>query len=760
MNQDGFFCDELPWACFVDDGIIITKEGAYMCTFKLKPFDLAYEEESKIESILDKLNICFRYFSNGWTLYFDCIRKKREIPGFPFDENAPKAAKDFDSYRSELLSFYQTDFYLTFHYYIPDEKGMDNWIFKRGDETGVQSRLKEELLSFRDKIQNVKALLKSCYQVVDLLNSQKLLTFLHSLFSQDINIKLPPMPLGLDMYLSDVTFKARNVIEINKEVVLTASIHDFPEATHAGLFTALFDAPADFRYQVRFDLFDRETAKKSITSLRTHYMQKRKGFFGVFMEAITKEEKRVEDPEAVLLSEDAIDAEATLSTGQSSFGYCSTSLIVRDEDYKVAEKKLQFLCDIVQKQGFILKKEVFNNPSVFLGSLPGRIDQNKRKMILSTYNVAHLFPVSDTHIGTFHNKHYGELTGNYSPHIVTKSTNSPYFLNLNVGDVSHCFIMGPTGAGKSILLNTIAYQFYRYPKSKVYFFDKDKSCQYSCKNMNGVFFDLFGDNDTFRLNPFSNIDQEFKRSWLRDFICDYYDMIGIKYSQDDKNQILSALESLGTENKHSSFKDFQNAIQNMEFRDALEDFISGPYKDIFQEGDDTTVHNRFIAYEMNNLMDKGGVIVPLVLNYLFYLIEQTFNGLDPVLLILDEAWLFLDSPVFSQRLRNWLKVLRKKKVGVIMATQEVADAESSPIFSTIINACLSKIFLPNPVAEQPINRNLYYEMGLNDHHIRMLTKGRMKRDYLYVSPNESQMFSLNLDENQIELLTTLSKEYA
>ena len=47
------------------------------------------------------------------------------------------------------------------------------------------------------------------------------------------------------------------------------------------------------------------------------------------------------------------------------------------------------------------------------------------------------------------------------------------------------------------------------------------------------------------------------------------------------------------------------------------------------------------------------------------------------MLILDEAWLFLDDPVFAARIRQWLKTLRKKNVSVIFATQSLADIDSS-----------------------------------------------------------------------------------
>ena len=66
-------------------------------------------------------------------------------------------------------------------------------------------------------------------------------------------------------------------------------------------------------------------------------------------------------------------------------------------------------------------------------------------------------------------------------------------------------------------------------------------------------------------------------------------------------------------------------------------------------------------------MREAGVVLP-VLTYLFHRLEARFDG-RPTLLILDEAWVFLDNPLFAARIREWLKVLRKKNVAVVFATQ-------------------------------------------------------------------------------------------
>src|SRR3546814_17688345 len=55
--------------------------------------------------------------------------------------------------------------------------------------------------------------------------------------------------------------------------------------------------------------------------------------------------------------------------------------------------------------------------------------------------------------------------------------------------------------------------------------------------------------------------------------------------------------------------------------------------------------------EMEELMHSKAAVMA-VLHYLFARFDERFDG-APTLLILDEAWLFLDDPVFAARIRQW-----------------------------------------------------------------------------------------------------------
>jgi type IV secretion system protein VirB4 len=138
-----------------------------------------------------------------------------------------------------------------------------------------------------------------------------------------------------------------------------------------------------------------------------------------------------------------------------------------------------------------------------------------------------------------------------------------------------------------------------------------------------------------------------------------------------------------------------------------------------------------------------------VLLYLFRRFETSLRG-QPALLLLDEAWVMLGHPVFREKLREWLKVLRRANCAVVLATQSLSDAVNSGIFDVLIESCPTKILLPNPEADtggtaaHPGPRDLYRMIGLNEAQLQILKTAVKKRHYYYLSPEGRRLFDLNL----------------
>src|SRR5258707_12653653 len=79
------------------------------------------------------------------------------------------------------------------------------------------------------------------------------------------------------------------------------------------------------------------------------------------------------------------------------------------------------------------------------------------------------------------------------PRFLAKTAGStPFRFSMHVGDVGHTLVVGPPGAGKSVLLALMALQFRRYPESQIFAFDFGGSIRPAAIAMGGDWHDLGG----------------------------------------------------------------------------------------------------------------------------------------------------------------------------------------------------------------------------------------------------------------------------
>ena len=118
----------------------------------------------------------------------------------------------------------------------------------------------------------------------------------------------------------------------------------------------------------------------------------------------------------------------------------------------------------------------------------------------------------------------------------------------------------------------------------------------------------------------------------------------------------------------------------------------------------------------------------------------------------------LGNPVFREKIREWLKVLRKANCAVVMATQSLSDAANSGILDVITESTATKIFLANVYAREDNNIELYKGMGLNSRQIEIISQMIPKRQYYYVSENGRRLFELALGPLTLSFVGATDKE--
>jgi type IV secretion system protein VirB4 len=185
-------------------------------------------------------------------------------------------------------------------------------------------------------------------------------------------------------------------------------------------------------------------------------------------------------------------------------------------------------------------------------------------------------------------------------------------------------------------------------------------------------------------------------------------------------------------------------VQDLDVREALQFYtLSGPLGQLLDADEDLLSSGRFLTFETENLLQLDDKAVIPVLLYLFRRIEKRLDG-SPTLVSLDEAWAYLRNPVFRERLRDWLKTLRRMNGIVLLATQNLSDICNSDISDVILEMCPTKILLPNGEAKNPASKDFYDRVGLNSRELDILQTSIPKQHYYVISPLGRRLVSLGI----------------
>jgi type IV secretion system protein TrbE len=750
--------DYLPWACLVAPGIVLNKDGSFQRTIRYRGPDLDSATDAELVAVSARLNNVLRRFGEGWALFFEAERvPANQYPGHRFADAASWLV-DQERYASFSAdgAHHESRYYLTLLYLPqPEHQGRaERLLYERQEGYSDEADVWGQLASFETETTRALELLASSLPEAEALDDAETLAYLHGTISDKRHpVAVPTVPTHLDAILCDTPFLGGVEPKLGRQHLRLLTVSGFPNTTTPGLLDALNDLGFAYRWTTRWIALDKIQANRQLTKLRRQWFAKRKSVAAILREVMFNRETTLVDSDAYNKAADADEALQELGADDVAFGYLTTTLVVGDADPKRADEKLLALERIINGRGFTTIRETLNAVEAWLGSLPGNPYANVRQPIVHTLNLAHMMPVSAVWAGPERNRHLDA-----PPLMMTETRGAtPFRLDLHSGDVGHAFVVGPTGSGKSVLLSLLALQFRRFIGAQVAIFDRGRSARAASLAMSGESIEL-GLEGTLSLQPLARIDEPGELAFALEWVSGLVTNEGVSITPEIKDALWTALKSLASAPKaERTLTGLAVLVQSSALSQALAPYtLEGPYGRLLDGATENLALTDVLHVEMELLMQHKRLIPP-VLTYLFHRLEARFDG-RPTLLVLDEAWTFLDEPMFAARIREWLKTLRKKNVAVLFATQSLADIERSVIAPALIESCPTRIFLPNDRAIEPQARATYERFGLNGRQIEILGLAAPKRDYYVQSAQGNRLFELGLGPVALALTAASSPD--
>lgn len=422
------------------------------------------------------------------------------------------------------------------------------------------------------------------------------------------------------------------------------------------------------------------------------------------------------------------------------FGEQQLSIFIIGDTLGGLDKQVDTTISSLTELGMIAMREDLRLEQCYWAQLPANFEFLKRLKPINTARYGTFANLSNFPAGQQYGNHWGEAAT-----LFHTAARTPYFFNFHVGDNGHTTIIGPLGAGKTVLMNFLVSEARKF-KPALYYFDQHRASEIFIRSLGGPYMSLDrAAPNRLAMNPLrlpdSPDNRRFLQEWLMTLIDPAAGRVGTHTSAFDaaltrnfmapeSQRTLAAVVSVIGEN------DCELAAQ---FAPWLP---GGEYADYFNHAQDAfdLSEQRIFGMDVAALTGNMRLLVP-IFSYLMYKVTQALDG-QPAMIVLDEAWALLDNPWFAPRLEAWLTALRRRNAIAILATEHVGEALHSPLSAQLMGHIATQIYLP----DAGVTEAYHHVFGLTEHECHYVgAMSREDRHFLLKHASSVIVAELNLD---------------
>ncbi|HLX09181.1 MAG TPA: hypothetical protein VKY89_15115 [Thermoanaerobaculia bacterium] len=761
-SEPAGLCDRLLWAYLVAEGVVLGKDGSLLTGWSYRGPDTSAATAADLDALSSHVSQALLPLGNGWMVHWNAVR--HAAPGYaPQGAFADPVTALIDEERRRTYeataAHFETDTFVTLGWLPPpDLYSRLAKVFVQGEAGGLTS-WEEVLAVFERSADELERRLAAVLRPRR-LGSDELLTLLHTcLTGLDHPVAAPVAGSELDSFLADQEAVGGWRPRIGGMAIRALAIQGFPAASYLGMLDRLGSLPFALRLSHRVIPLDQPTAERLIRRHQVQWFMKRQGATDLVRGAVARQRQAqtaeqeadarlFQDQDASRMAADAAAAAGENASGQVRFCFYTATVVVMQPSDAEADQAAGEIVKLLADRGFTARVEDVNALEAWLGSLPGHGSPNLRRPLLHSRNVADLVPLTSVWPGLKTNP--SAYFPENSPPLLWAATGgaTPLRVNLHASDVGHSLVAGPTGAGKSTLVNLCVAQFFRYRQAQVFVFDLGYSGYVLAQAAGASHFAIragSGEEAT-AFQPLAGVDDAGELAAAAEWLELLLSLQGgVVVGPAARTEIVAALRQLaGEAREHRTLGNFCVQLQSLELKDALAPYRrDGSLGRLLDAERDDLDRSAYQVFEMSHLWEMGPKTVAPVLRYLFHRVEGRLDG-RPTLIVIEEAWRTLLDPSFGLQLKQWLLTLRKRNAAVMVVTQTLADLHQSPYRAAVVESCPTRFLLPNAMAASPGTAEPYRDLGLNEAELELLAAGRPKRDYYLKSPHGSRLFELGL----------------
>ena len=690
----------IPYDHHWDKETIITKNKELLQIIKIDGFSFETADDDVVDMKKMVRNSLYKSMAEGtFSIYFHTIRRRQSAhPGGTMPPGFAKYLDDAWRNKHHTRATFINELYVTV-IRKKDEKGaakIGNLMesFEQKASKGSDGRQLQEMhKELKEAVYRVLATFKDyggrvlTTKMTDSGPVSEPLEFLGRLVNGGETQKMLVPTVDIAHYLPiNRLYFGNRAIEIRSPTGTRyagiVSIKEYAPYTAAGILDAFLQLPFEFIISQSFQFANRGNNMNSMQLQQRRMLQS--------------------GDKAVSQVREISEALDMTMSGHIAFGEHHLTVMCMEDNLNALESAIAMVIAELVNVGINPVREKLVLEACYWAQLPANFEFIGRKSKINTLNISGFAAMHNYPVGKVDGNHWGDAVT-----VFDTTSGTPFFFNFHARDVGHTTIIGPTGAGKTVLMNFLAAQAMKF-NCRMFMFDKDRGAEIFVRALDGQYTHI-DPSRRCNFNPLQLDDTMGNRTFIAEWLGSLIAINEEPLSAEDNETVLRAVEGCFRLKKEDRVLHNIAPFFGMEGTGTpagrLKQWHSGGrYAEIFDHTDDLInfSNDSVFGFEMGDVLANKVCLAPVLL-YLFQRIQMSLDG-TPTIIILDEAWALVDNKIFAGKIKDWLKTMRKLNGMVIFATQSVEDAVGSSISDTLIQQTATQIFLPNPKATEPYRK--------------------------------------------------------
>lgn len=771
-----------PWLTSITPELILNKDGSLLANFEFQGVDADSPNSGDIESARNQLDQACKSFDNRITAWWKLShRRTHGYVGGEFEQVADGRLDALNKAHITSGKYFRNSHSLAVAY--TPETGVAKFFDKIGhhmtvggrsvyasifeatkDTVFARSAFAFDMEKLQADTRRFEAMLDAFSGGVPRLKLNRLIMQdAYAALHQSANPSVPSRRIRYPVTLLD-THLTESEVTVGAERLLFESAHGKRYAGivsvkewlgfHEAALDGLMQIDAELDVCIMFRFLDTARAAAYIEKVRRFYKMAALNVRAILKQYFGKEEAENDEGREELAKEAGIALKRLTADG-TQHGFANISIIVYGETEAVCEDAISEVVGALTNAGFGAIREKANLMPAWNSTLPGRWDKQRRLQFVETPAVSDIAPVCSVMPGPTRNNWLSEKAGRDVPPLTCLPTRHKTAQRVDLhqpGGNGHLLVIGPIGAGKSVFLNFLVSQAGRHGARRIRF-DKDRSTRIPTLLSGGAFVDVTGKfQSATHANPLSLLGNPSNFTYVTEWVTLAIEDEDFSLSPQQTQDVFEAVKILSTYGpEHWTLSNLSTQLRD-ELRERLQIWVKGgQYGHFFDHVEDAFAVSDNLSIEMGDLFEKYPRAAALFVDYAFYRISQSMDGLRYTIIEVEEAGFFFQHPRFYKRLETWITTIRKLNGAIWMATQSLRQVERIPDFEILKDNVGNLIYLPNSQAKT--SKDLYKDkFGLTDDQIEMINDAVPNRDYLWITRSLTRMLQSTFSDEMVAML--------